>query len=857
VHDSATLLADLSVRSADFTGYTNAFSFGSRTLAVSGDVTFAASSPVHPGTGRLRLTGADGQVLTPRPGDTLPFVWKTGSGVAAVAAHPLIADSLRVEAGRFELGRMNAHLSGFSASGGIIEMLDADDTLFVHGNADFSGLAAWEATDGCLAIKARGDGKTADFNPGDKAFRHVTLWTHPTGDGDARVRIGPGNLEVTDSLVFRHQRAPSRYNGFLDFRVSNPQVTVGGSISQIIDGPIPPEEQGLNWHPVLMGAGTWKAGGNVSFSLRGGNADSSTLELTAASGVQLLGVTEGPLHRVKHAAAGTVKLVAPFQAHSLSHSAGVLDFNGQNLDLTGDLTVEGGAGALAGLAGRVLTVGGKASFRGNEGDTLSLAPASSWSIKASDSLTADYALIGFSDASGGSTGRASRSRDLGNTLNWSFGGDLPTGPPKVTAEPQNTVAVVGESASLAVSATGSSPLAFAWRKRGDTAVVGRDSVLAFDSVSFADSGHYRCIVSNTSGADTTLEAWLRVIPPPVAPVIVREPRDTLVKAGSSASFSVGVLGTPPFSYKWRRIGDTAVLSTDSLYVIAAATEAQSGSHFQCEVSNAQGADTSFQALLTVRNCDSLSVEVAADTAVPEGSPVRLWGRAVCADRNEWSVVSGPAPRLLDPAVDTLTLIAPRVKRDTTIVYRFTAWFEGKEEVRQVTLGISEAVPDPVFTLPVSAVWNGETPLVFRPAVSNRVELAVHPQHPLRYAWTLAPLVADSVLGGDTLALRNPIADGILTVGLCMDNGGEAACDTVEVEVKRTPTGLLVRGHGLPGGLVLAGSRLHWSAPGRVRVLDWRGRVLLDRRGAEGTQAEVPDRVLRDILRARARVEFRP
>jgi hypothetical protein len=364
-------------------------------------------------------------------------------------------------------------------------------------------------------------------------------------------------------------------------------------------------------------------------------------------------------------------------------------------------------------------------------------------------------------------------------------------------------------------------------------------------------------VSNTSGADTTREAWLRVIPPPTAPVIVREPRDTLVKAGTSASFSVGVLGTPPFSFKWRRIGDTAVLSTDSVYVITAAAEAQSGSYFQCEVSNARGADTSFQALLTVRNCDSLAVEVTPDTTVPEGGPIRLWSRAVCADRHEWSVVSGPAPRLLDPAVDTLGLVAPRVKRDTSIVYRFAAFFGDKEEVRQVTLRIAETVPDPAFTLPVSAVWNGEKPLVFRPAVSNREDLAKHPQHPLRHAWTLAPLVADTTLGGDSLSLHDPVADGILTVGLCMDNGGEPACDSIEVEVKRMPTGLLVRGFGLPGGLILDGSRLRWSAPGQVRIWDWRGRLLLDARGREGSQAEVPDRVLRDLLRARARLEFRP
>jgi hypothetical protein len=122
---------------------------------------------------------------------------------------------------------------------------------------------------------------------------------------------------------------------------------------------------------------------------------------------------------------------------------------------------------------------------------------------------------------------------------------------------------------------------------------------------------------------------------------------------------------------------------------------------------------------------------------------------------------------------------------------------------------------------------------------------------------LHPFLADSTKAGDSLSLRDPLGDGMMAAGLCMDNGGAPACDTTEVEVKQIPVGLAAGGLRLPGGLTLSGSRLLWTRAGRVRIWNWQGRLLLDARGLAGASVEIPQAALRDLRGSRARLMFRP
>ncbi len=756
------LAGDFAAHSLDFTGYSGKLSFNSYSLSLSGSLRLIPGmQSVNPGTGTLVFTGSGQDTLWTRAGDAMPALRKTGSGKLSLVG-PVLAASLRIDNGTFDLNNNGAEVNGLASTGGTLEGLGADDSLIVSGDADFSGLAALNAPLGFVTIKAMGNGGTPiNFDPGGKTFPRLTLWTWATGLNDVTLIVGPGSLTASNGLSFRNHTAPSGYDGFLDFRTRNPNVTVsGGNLIQ--------EAAATNWQMLYMGDGIWTSQGDVNISLRGnGSADKSTFRFTRTSGpAQTIYVSEGPLYAVEHDAAGAIMLSGPLAATSLRQSGGSLDFNGFNLALKGDLSVtKGGAQTLLNLGGRTVTVEGNASFAGTAAGNLGLNPSTVWTLKVSKALIADSADIANSDASLGQPGTANKGCiDQKGNKNWAF---------------------------------------------------------------------YQ---------------------PPVAPGITREPTDALAKPGWKVAFSLAAQGTPTLSYEWRRQGDSIVLSTDTSLVLDTVKEGQSGTAYYAIVSNAYGKDTTRMAYLTVRACDSVFAP-PADMTVKEGETVSLGAKAGCASEVSWTPISGPVPRLLDPSQDTLVFTAPRVKGDSIMVLQFSARYGATWESKEVTVRVRDTIPDPKVSLPAQATWNGLAPRVIRPVIVNAAALAAFPGYPLRYFWSIAPNVADTSIGADSLVLKDPGEDGNLEVTLCADNGGSQSCAKVIVAVERASVSLR-RGALHAGPLYREGSGLRWTAPGLARIVDWRGRTLWQAFGARGAYAQ-PSSAADHALRARtARLEFR-
>jgi hypothetical protein len=106
---------------------------------------------------------------------------------------------------------------------------------------------------------------------------------------------------------------------------------------------------------------------------------------------------------------------------SLTLAGGVLNLNGFDLRVDGNLSVDGVPGTLQGLGGVHMTVGDSATFCGVGCFLVELAPAETWYLSVVGPLTAESAAIANCDASGGSTGYASAtSVDGGGNVNWEF-----------------------------------------------------------------------------------------------------------------------------------------------------------------------------------------------------------------------------------------------------------------------------------------------------------------------------------------------------------------------------------------------------------------------------------------------------
>ena len=168
-------------------------------------------------------------------------------------------------------------------------------------------------------------------------------------------------------------------------------------------------------------------------------------------------------------------------------------------------------------------------------------------------------------------------------------------PPSITSQPVSTSVVVGNRAEFRVTAAGSSPLSYQWRKDGAAIAGATSATYAIASVSNADGGSYTVVVTNAVGTITSDPAVLTVITPPS---IVTPPASQLANAGTTVVFSVVADGTPPLSYQWRKNGadlSGATAATLTLNNVQAADAAA----YTVVVSNAGGSVTSTAATLTV------------------------------------------------------------------------------------------------------------------------------------------------------------------------------------------------------------------------------------------------------------------
>jgi hypothetical protein len=170
--------------------------------------------------------------------------------------------------------------------------------------------------------------------------------------------------------------------------------------------------------------------------------------------------------------------------------------------------------------------------------------------------------------------------------------------PAITSHPQDTGVVKGQTAAFSVTAAGTAPLSYQWKKNGLN--VGSDSPSYITpATTMGDNGaKFSVVVTNAAGHAVSNEAILTVTATPVAPTITTQPQDTAVIEGQSATFSVTATGTAPLSYQWKKNGAN-VGTNSSIYTTPGTTMADNGAKFRVIVTNTAGQAESNEASLTV------------------------------------------------------------------------------------------------------------------------------------------------------------------------------------------------------------------------------------------------------------------
>jgi hypothetical protein len=226
--------------------------------------------------------------------------------------------------------------------------------------------------------------------------------------------------------------------------------------------------------------------------------------------------------------------------------------------------------------------------------------------------------------------------------------------PSITTQPSSATKTEGQTATFSVTASGTAPLTYQWRKNGVDIGGATSASYTTPATVLADSGaSFTCVVTNGVGSATSNAAVLTVNPAP--PVITTQPSAQTVNVGQTATFSVAATGSAPLSYQWKKNGANIAGATASSYTTPAATLADDGASYVCVVSNAAGTVTSSTAVLSVQAPPVITVNpvdqtvaagaTATFTVTATGSPTLYYQW----NRNGSPIVGGTAASYTTPA----------------------------------------------------------------------------------------------------------------------------------------------------------------------------------------------------------------
>jgi hypothetical protein len=184
--------------------------------------------------------------------------------------------------------------------------------------------------------------------------------------------------------------------------------------------------------------------------------------------------------------------------------------------------------------------------------------------------------------------------------------------PFITAQPSpaSQTQPPGVTVNYSVTAVGTATITYQWWKDGaplsDGGVVSGSTTanLALTGITTGDAGTYSCRVTNGLGSGAISSGAALIV---LDPAITSAPTSVTTNYGSTATFSVTVAGTAPFTYQWRTGGVALVDggnisgSTSSTLTVSSVSYLDAGS-YTVVVTNGNGNGvTSSVATLTVRD----------------------------------------------------------------------------------------------------------------------------------------------------------------------------------------------------------------------------------------------------------------
>lgn len=170
--------------------------------------------------------------------------------------------------------------------------------------------------------------------------------------------------------------------------------------------------------------------------------------------------------------------------------------------------------------------------------------------------------------------------------------------PSIYSSPSNTNLTTGNTLNLYVSASGSDPMKFVWKRDGVEVGTTTYGSYSKSNAQTSDSGSYTVTVSNAAGSVTS-SPFTVTVSALTAPVFSPHPGSTTINAGEYLWLTTGVTNSSGVAYQWYKDN---VAIPDAIYSSYTKSQAQptDAGNYTVKASNAAGTTTSNVAVVTVR-----------------------------------------------------------------------------------------------------------------------------------------------------------------------------------------------------------------------------------------------------------------
>jgi hypothetical protein len=246
-------------------------------------------------------------------------------------------------------------------------------------------------------------------------------------------------------------------------------------------------------------------------------------------------------------------------------------------------------------------------------------------------------------------------------------------PPSVTTNPVTQTICAGLPVTFTAAATATPAASVQWQVdsgSGFTNLAGATSTTVTFTTAAGDNGkQYRAVFTNACGSSNTTAATLTVN---VGATVTSHPTSVTVCTGATASFTVGVSGTPAPAIQWQvdsGSGFTNIGGATSATYSFATTASDSGKQYRAVVTNSCATVNSNAATLTVNVPPAVTTNPITQT-ICAGSPVTFTAAAsgTPAPSVQWQVNPGTGFTNIAGATST-TLTFTTAASDTGKQYR--------------------------------------------------------------------------------------------------------------------------------------------------------------------------------------------